>query len=106
MKKKQSPFADLVTGTLREGDPEAFLSDLLDTSGVSIQEFYTFAHYIRRVAWAKASRLINDDEEELRCSFCLRTREEAGTMVQGSAASICDRCIEDSLNTVKAERPK
>ncbi|SRR6266508_1440391 len=101
MKSRTPSLAAIVKGTLEDVDPEGRLITLLNQSGLSVEEFYTFAHYVRRVARSRAAHLLDDSESDLRCSFCLRTRGEANAMVQGPNAAICDRCIEGALGTMR-----
>lgn len=97
-------FRRLLRSALEDSDPEAYLNRLVDDAEITLEEFYLFAHYVRRVASAKASQLVNDDEADLRCSFCLRTRADGGLIVAGLNAAICDRCVEGAIFTIKENR--
>jgi hypothetical protein len=91
----------LVLDVLKASDPNVYVDQLLDDARLSVEEVYAFAHIVRHIASAKAKNLVNDHERDLRCSFCLRTRDVATAIVRGLDANICDRCIDGAVYTVK-----
>lgn len=41
----------------------------------------------------------------IRCSFCLRSSDEAGKMVKGPEGAICDRCISECTPLIDGRAP-
>jgi len=44
-----------------------------------------------------------DEEQILTCSFCGRSEDQAYRIIQGSNVSICDHCVFESVELIKAD---
>ena len=48
----------------------------------------------------------DDTRDTIRCSFCGRTQDQVGMMIQGPGAYICDECVENCLSIIDGGHKK